>query len=393
MKLVSKQHGNTRIATFPSLAKAPRVAWLLLIVLLGAAGVPSDEEEGRREFTKTIKKEFDISRDGTVEVLTKYGKVEVNTWDRNRVKVEVQIVVRTLNETSAQEVFERINVDFTNNPNYVKAATNISTNKDWWAGWGDNKTDYTINYEIHMPSSIHLELDTKHCDVLVGELEESATVDMKYGNFQFAGLDEETELNLAFCNGRIDKAKYVDANLNHCTLKLSTAEEVNISSRYSNLSIDNAQDVRVDSKYDNYKLGQVANFRNSGQYDNIEIVEASNVFVDSKYSIVTASKVAKQLDVELDNGGLVISRMAKGFSAVNLLGRFTDFQVGVETGAQYKLDALADYAGIGYPKSMTITYEKAKSTTHEVMGHEGNNAGEALIKARLNYGALKVKHN
>ena len=201
MKSVSKQHGNTRIATFPSLAKAPRVAWLLLIILLGAAGVPSDEEEGRREFTKTIKKEFDISPDGTVEVLTKYGKVEVNTWDRNRVKVEVQMVVRTLNETSAQEVFERINVDFTNSPNYVKAATNISTNKDWWAGWGDNKTDYTINYEIHMPASIHLELDTKHCDVLVGELEESATVEMKYGNFEFAGLDEETDLILACCIG------------------------------------------------------------------------------------------------------------------------------------------------------------------------------------------------
>lgn len=402
MKLVSKHLEKigspqgpkaTLYAVTAGLAVVPRVAWLLLIVLLAAAGVPSDEEEGRREFTKTIKKEYDISRDGTLEILTKYGKVQVNTWDRNRVKIEVQIVVRTLNETSAQEVFERINVDFTNSSNYVKAATNISTNKDWWAGWGDNKTDYTINYEVHMPSSTHLELDTKHCDVLVGVLERGASVKMKYGNFQFAGMDEETALNLAFCNGRIDKAKYINANLNHCTLKLTTAEEVTISSRYSNLAIDDAKDVRVDSKYDNYKLGQVANFRNSGQYDNIEIIEASNVYVDSKYSIVTASKIAKQLDVELDNGGLVISRMAKGFSAVNLLGRFTDFQVGVEPGAQYKLDALADYAGIGYPKTMTITYEKAKSTTHEVMGHEGSQAGEALIKARLNYGALKVKHN
>ena len=49
MKLVSKQHGNTRIAAYLGLAKVPKVAWLLLIILLGAAGVPSDEEEGSNE--------------------------------------------------------------------------------------------------------------------------------------------------------------------------------------------------------------------------------------------------------------------------------------------------------------------------------------------------------
>lgn len=365
--------------------------WFLLLILLCAATVPSDE--GRREFTKTVKKEFDISPEGTVEILTKYGKVEVNTWDRNRVKVEVQIVVRTLNETSAQEVFERINVDFINNDNYVKAATNISTNKDWWAGWGDSKTDYTINYEIFMPPTNHLELETKHCDVWVGKLEESARVEMKYGNFRFEGLGEETELNLAFSNGQIDNAKYIDASLNHCTLKLEEVEEITVSSRYSNLSIEKAKDVRVNSKYDNYKLGQVDNFRNSGQYDNIEIISANNVFVDSKYTIIRATEIDNQIDIELDNGGLVISKMAKGFSGINLLGRFTDFQIGIEDGAQYKLDALADYAGIGYPKSMKVIYEKAKSTTHEVMGQEGEPQADALIKARLNYGALKVKHN
>lgn len=66
-----------------------RVVWLLLIVLLGVVGVFFDEEEGRREFIKMIKKEFDISFDGMVEVLMKYGKVEVNIWDCSCVKIEV----------------------------------------------------------------------------------------------------------------------------------------------------------------------------------------------------------------------------------------------------------------------------------------------------------------
>ncbi|MEZ5041021.1 MAG: hypothetical protein R2828_14080 [Saprospiraceae bacterium] len=368
-----------------------KFCWLFLIVLLGAASVPSSE--GRREFTKTIKKEFDISKDGTVGILTKYGKVDVKIWERNRVKVEVQIIVRTLNETSAQEVFKRINVDFSNYNNYVKAVTNINTNKEWWSGWGDNKTDYTINYEVYMPATNRLELETKHCDVLVGNLNEGAMVDMKYGNFKFEGLAEETELNLTFCNGQIEKAKHINAVLSHCTLKLLTVAEADISSRYSNLSIEKAGDVRVDSKYDNYKLGEVANFRNSGQYDNIEILGASNVFIDSKYSNIIADHIQNQLDVELEHGGIIVARLAKGFSGVNLLGRFTDFQLGIESGAKYTLDASADYAGIGYPQGLNVTYEKAKSTTHEVMGHQGGTTGAGLIKARLNYGALKMRQN
>ena len=46
------------------------------------------------EFTKTIKREFDISANGTTYLSNKYGKIEVKTWDKNRVKIAVTIVVK-----------------------------------------------------------------------------------------------------------------------------------------------------------------------------------------------------------------------------------------------------------------------------------------------------------
>ena len=66
--------------------------------------------EGWGEYNKTVKKEFAISSNGTVYLANKYGKVDVKTWDRNRVKLDIRISVRTNSESNAQKVFNRINI-------------------------------------------------------------------------------------------------------------------------------------------------------------------------------------------------------------------------------------------------------------------------------------------
>ena len=77
-----------------------RLLLLALLVSVAHIGVAA-------EFTKTIKKEFDITSDGTTSITNKYGKVEIKTWDRNRVKVDVTIVVKASSESKAQEVFDQ----------------------------------------------------------------------------------------------------------------------------------------------------------------------------------------------------------------------------------------------------------------------------------------------
>ena len=46
--------------------------------------------QGYGDYTKTIKKEFDISSDGLVDLSNRYGVLEVSTWDKNRVKSEAR---------------------------------------------------------------------------------------------------------------------------------------------------------------------------------------------------------------------------------------------------------------------------------------------------------------
>lgn len=358
----------------------------LLVGLMTASLMASSKQE----FSKTIKKEFDISQDGTTSIHNKYGKIDIRTWDKNRVKVNVTIMVRANSEADAQEVFERIAINFENGSDYVKAQTEIEAQKksSWWGE--DNKSDYTINYEVYMPPSNSLGLTNKYGDTKVAAIQGNADLDIKYGNFEMEGIGGMTNLTFAYGTGTFNALKDAVTEVRYARLSFDKVDELELISKYSKIKIEKAQVVRSTSKYDTYSVGKVQDFHNTGKYDNLEIDYADNLIVNSQYTEVFSEHIGNSVDLDLEFGRANIEKVAKGFSDVRLVGRYTDYKVHVEDGANYRMEAIANFAGIRYPEKMTVTYEKEKGTYHEVEGHAGVKNARSFIKARLDYGGLKV---
>lgn len=347
--------------------------------------------QANREFTKTIKKEFDISADGTTGIHNKYGKVDIQTWDRNRVKVEVVIEVKAGSEDVAQSIFDRIDIDFSNSSNYVRARTEIASQSGNW--WKDKsqKADYSINYQVWIPETNQLELQTSYCDSKVAPLRSSATVEVKYGNLEMGGLRDDLNLKLAYGKADINRVGNTQIESAHCTITLAEAKDIDIESKYSTIVVERAGDIRSETKYDTYKLGEIGEFRNTGKYDNLEIQQARSIYVDSDYTHFYTRSISKSINIEISYGDITVEEIKPGFSQATLLGDYTDFKLGVASNTSFELDANAIYAGIGYPRDLQVEYEKEKMNAHEVKGHSGGSGG--TIKARLRYGALKVRRN
>lgn len=364
----------------------------LLLLLVGLAH-SSLSAKDRKEYTKTIKKEFDITADGTTKIKNKYGTVEVKTWDRNRVKIDVTIVVKASSESNAQKVFERIDIDFSNRSDFVSAETVIEPTKSKWWNWGNSKSDYSINYEVFLPPTNDLDLTNKYGDVYVAKLKGKGNLNVKYGNFKLEGFEDNVDLYLGYGTGTLTKVNDINGQISYGRLRVGDAADAEMTSKYSNITFEKADEVRTSSKYDTYNLGNVREFRNSGKYDNIEIKAVENVVIGSKYTNIYVENVRKVLDLDMEYGGASVEQLAKGFSDVNLNGRFTDFKLNLEGGTNYRMDASANYAGIRYPRVLVVTYEKDKGTNHEVKGHVGSENAPRVIKARLSYGGLKVRQN
>lgn len=367
---------------------------VLLLLLLGST-MSLRAETGMppyKEFTKTIRKEFSITPNGTTSLYNKYGSIDVKTWAENRVKISVTIVVDASSESDAQEVFNRINIDFSNSDSYVKAETSIGSKKSnsWWS-WGNTKSDYKIKYEVFLPATNQLDIRMEYGDVNAAKMSSTGKINVKYGNFRIGGFGANATVSLEYGNGIIEQADDISGTIRYSQFRCNQAKNLDVTSEYSTVTVAKGRDVISNSKYDNYDLGEVREFRNNGKYDNIKITSAENITVASQYTEVKAKRIANNVDLTLKYGGASIDQVAKGFNTVVLNGNYTDFKVMVEDGATYRLEASADYAGITYPQVVNVTFEKERGVSHEVSGYVGTQNARSVIKAKLDYGGLKVR--
>jgi hypothetical protein len=357
---------------------AYKFAFLLFLLANLHGVVRAGDGGGRREFTKVIKKEFDITKNGTTALYNKYGKIDVKTWDKNRVKIDVTIIVNASSEDAAQKVFDRIDIKFVNSEGYVKAETIIEPTKgNWWGDWGgNNRSDYSINYEVYMPATNNLELNNKYGDAYIAPISGVADIDVKYGNFKAQGVSNNAKVVLAYGNGTLVKAQNVTANLSYSGMKFGEVNDVDITSKYCSQGV---------------KFDKVSNMECNTKYDNYEIGTAEDVIAIAKYTQFSVNKLNNLLNLNMEYAGVSVNTLSKNFTNVNLIGKYTDFKIAVEAGANFKLDAATTYAGIAYPAGLNVAYEKEKGTSHEVKGHLGKEDGKGVIIARLSYGGLKVR--
>ena len=60
---------------------------------------------------KTITETFEVNADALVSLKSKFGDMEIRTWDENKVVIVVEIEVEGSNERKVKDALERIEID------------------------------------------------------------------------------------------------------------------------------------------------------------------------------------------------------------------------------------------------------------------------------------------
>ncbi len=134
-----------------------RIALLLLACSLAITAIA----ETSGDFEKKIEQEYPISADGMVEIANKYGNVDVETWSDLKVRIVVTIKVDARNQERADQVFDRININFSNTASLVRASTEINTAKNWSRWFSNNSDKFEISYHVYVPESINVDIENR----------------------------------------------------------------------------------------------------------------------------------------------------------------------------------------------------------------------------------------
>ncbi len=364
---------------------------LLAFALLAATipGTSNNITKGKQEFIKKIEKSFSINASGQVDLSNKHGKVEVKTWNQNKVDIEVSIIVNARSESAANAVFDRIVIDFTNNSNYVRAATSISSkSKSLWTS--GNKTDYEINYLVKMPRSCNLKLANKYGHSFVENIDGRLEADIKYGDLNTADIGGELKLILGYGNGKLGETGKADFDIKYSKLHLKAADNIDIESKYSQMYFGETGDMDVNSKYDTYELGTVSRLKGDGKYDNYTIEAIGSIDLAARYTQLKIDRLEEAAYVELEYGGFRVKELSSKFRSVDLKGKHTEFKIGVESGAQFSLDASVEHGSVRYPDNMEVTKDIKRHTSHTVEGYKGSANTKSRIKVESRYGSVKI---
>lgn len=362
---------------------------LLVLLALGGATLASATSP-KQEFSKKINREFGISATGTTAIYNKYGKVNINTWSNNSVKIDITIIVNARDQRAADRTFDRIKINFLSTADYVKAETVIETETS--TSWlGSTSQDFKINYEVWMPAGNQLDLKNKYGNAFVANLNGKLSAEIKYGDLRTEAIHNDADLSIGYGKATVAKVRNLTGYISYGGLNLADAASVQIDTKYSNFQIDNADAVRVTSKYDNFNLGNVHDLRVQTKYSNLRVQQTKAVFVTAQYTDVKLNNISGSVDADLNYGSLKVDALGRNFSNARIVAKYTDVQMNVESGTTFRFDAEGMHTGLRTPSGAVISRSDKSSSRTAIEGFVGDANSPRLVRARLSYGDFVLK--
>jgi len=341
------------------------------------------------DLEKTYAEEYDLNADGTLDIYNKYGPVKIMTWDKQSAKIDVLVKVDARNDKKAQEMMDRIDVEFSNNRNYVSAKTVFKDDNS--KGYTVNyNTKYEIEYTVYMPANAHLKVFNKYGHTTVDALDRTVDAEIKYGHITMGHVKGDVSLKLGYGEAHLQDMRNFDAEIKYSKVDVGNVENMNMESKYSQFSFENAKDVDIQSKYDTYRFKSVETLDNDGKYDDFRIGEVGDMVVNSKYTSVDVDFVGRKFWIDQKYGGVKIGELGAGAEEVYLDLEYTEVKIRkINTGYTLDMDGRYSSCSVHDDFEYTRQPDRDDSKNLRMKGHYGN--GATKITAMFDYGGLRIE--
>lgn len=308
--------------------------------------------KGAVEKTKKLSKSYAVDANDMLGISNSYGKITVNTWDKNEFKVDVEIKAYASNDDDAQKLLDGVSIDNSKEGNTVKFVTNIertNRNSSWlsmsfWGG-GDGKQKVEVYYTVYMPAKNTLNLKTNYTNIVLPDFNGAVAINMNYGDLDAGKLD-----------GLIYK----------------------ISSNYAKMEIEYINNAEVFCSY-----------------GDLDINKAKNLKVSCNYTHVNISSLSEDNSVKMNYGDFQLNSLDKNFKTLNLTSNYLQSKFNFAGSPNFNFDISTSNSSFKYDDSKVIITSKTPSdedkgwsSSKNYKGYYGKSSS-ANITIRSNYGGVK----
>ncbi|MBC6990820.1 hypothetical protein [Hymenobacter sp. BT491] len=302
---------------------------------------------------------------------TRYGRVQINTWGRNEIRTDVEIITRADTDEKAQQLQDMIQVLLVAND---PATGGISAKSRFGlmprACWSRLRL-YEVNYTIWMPKNTPLRAYNSFGEISInGDLTGPTELAVEYGVLHTDRLEGAQNLvRVGNGQGTIAYARKAGIDASYSKLHLEAGQTVDLRNNYSDIDIGSVQNLTVHSKYGEVALGTVHNLSGTSGY--------------SKFSI---DKLRNQLDMTLQYcPAFEVRNTGKNFQRINLAGGFSTILLNFPDDAGFNFDVNTEHGKVDIDKRWVQLQPTAISASaSDLQGKYGaaltKNSGNVNIK-------------
>ncbi|QNM86924.1 hypothetical protein H9W90_07390 [Polaribacter pectinis] len=351
----------------------------LLFLLFPLIAIANNDKK-KHEKDRVIKKEFTVNSDARVSLNNRYGNLNITTWDKNRVEIEVTITVKGDDLDAVEDKLSSIHIAFNSSSSSVEAETIFGDKKNNWSWWKRSKNiNYRINYVVKMPKTNSVDLDNDYGNIYLDKLFGKADINCDYGKISVGELlATNNNINLDYCSTS--------------TINYMNSGDVNID--YSKLNIDNSKDLRVNADYSTLKLGKAGTIDFNCDYGSVSVNDADDININSDYTSMRFGTIRKNLNIDTEYGSVTVKELAKNFENVVINGEYAGIRIGVEPGAVFNFELDLQYAGFKRDNDKMEFFKSiSKSTKKYYEGKYGKGNSSSRLKIKSQYGGVSITEN
>ena len=283
--------------------------------------VSSEVQDDTPFKSKSFTKSFSIAKNDKINLSNQYGSITIKTWDKNEIKVDVDLKAYAKTESEAQKLLDEVSISANKAGDLVSYKTEMgSRNGNWGSNVRNGKTiwrrEVKINYIVYMPVSNSLTASQQYGNIVMGDFSGPTSLKIQYGDLT-AGNLTNTNNYLSIQYGKGDIKDMGGADIKHQYgngLNIGTiSNTLNLNAQYTTVKITAIKGpatikhqygagttigsvngaLNVNTQYCAIKIGSIhGNLTSKAQYGKVSIddIDAdNNVDIDAQYTSVNLS--------------------------------------------------------------------------------------------------------
>ncbi len=159
-------------------------------------------------------------------VNNKFGKLNINTWDKKEIKVSVTYSVGAKNKEAAEEMLSNIIIDFQQKNDQLSFKTVFNEANNSNNNWNNQGYEIHIDYTVFIPNGSNVLAENSFGELSIGDFSGKAELISKHGSLVTGKLSNQPNIKVEF-----GKANIESLNNPNLILKYSKAEIQSINGK------------------------------------------------------------------------------------------------------------------------------------------------------------------